>query len=106
MAEEKLLKCEKIYLYGAGQACVDCLGYLKENNQLGKVRNVLVTSLSDNPTVVGETSVMEIVDYLFKTGDLVIVTVMGRYQEEVITLLEKNEISNYELISNFIESDR
>ncbi len=101
-AKEKIAKCKKIYLYGAGQACIDCIKYLKENKLLKKVRNILVTSLGDNPTAIGEISVMEIDNYQFQAGDLIIVTVAGIYQREVIDLLEDKGISNFELMSNCV----
>lgn len=103
IALDKLIKCERIYPYGAGKACIDFLQYLEKCDLLKKVNNILVTSLSDNSSEVQGISLMEIRDYQVRPDDLVVITVSGIYRNEVIALLEEKKITNYEFVSNCIE---
>ena len=69
---------------------------------LDKVNHVLVTSLEDNPDKLQDIPVMKIKDYQAEKGDLIVVTVVGIYQKEVIALLEEHCVSNYDVIGSFM----
>lgn len=94
----KLETCTRIYPYGAGKTCSDFLQYLSNYNLLQKVSGILVSSLSDNPNSLQDIPVIEINEYQARDGDLVVVTVVGIYQKEVIAVLEDKKIDNYEVI--------
>ena len=98
----KIEACDKVYPYGAGRVCSDFLDYLRQHGLLDKVNHVLVTSLEDNPDKLQDIPVMEIKDYQAEKGDLIVVTVVGIYQKEVIALLEEHCVSNYDVIGSFM----
>lgn len=99
----KLETCTRIYPYGAGKTCGDFLQHLSEHNLLQKVSGILVSSLSDNPDRLQDIPVMEISEYQAREGDLVVVTVVGIYQKEVITVLEDKKIDNYVVIRGYMD---
>ena len=99
---DKLETCKKIYPYGAGKTCSDFLQYLKKRNLLEKVAGILVTSLGDNPDRLQNIPVMETKDYREQNGDLVVITVVGIYQKEVISTLEERGIRNYDVICSYM----
>lgn len=96
----KLETCRKIYPYGAGKACSDFLQYLRKHNLIEKVEGILVTNRGDNPDRLQNIPVLALKDYRAQEGDLVIITVVGIYQKEVISLLEERRIDNYGVINH------
>lgn len=98
----KLAACKRIYPYGAGKTCGDFLRYLRERGLIQKVGSILVTNPGDNPDKLQGISILPLQDYQMQDGDLIIITVVGIYQKEVISSLEERMISNYEVIGSFM----
>ena len=99
----KLKICKKIYPYGAGQACSDFLQYLRKCNLIEKVEGILVTNRGDNPDRLQDIPVLALEEYQAQEGDLVMITVVGIYQKEVISLLEERGIDHYRVISSLFD---
>ncbi len=98
----KLETCKKIYPYGAGKACSDFLQFLGKCGLAEKVAGILVTNRKDNPDKLQDIPVLSFEDYQVQDGDLVIITVVGIYQKDVIALLEERRIDTYGVISGFM----
>ncbi len=98
----KLETCIKIYPYGAGKACSDFLQFLGKCGLAEKVAGILVTNRKDNPDKLQDIPVLSFEDYQVQDGDLVIITVVGIYQKDVIALLEERRIDTYGVISGFM----
>lgn len=86
-------KHKKIYIYGAGIRCKDCIKVCGILNI--KVAGILVTSKVGEPKKVEGIPVIEIKNFHPDLSKGIIVAVVEKYQQEVIDILEKNNISNY-----------
>ncbi len=96
----KMETCDRIYPYGAGKVCSDFINYLRERDLADKVQAILVTSLEDNPDRIQDIPVMGMKDYQTQKGDLIVVTVVGLHQKDVIALLEEKHIDSYGVIGS------
>lgn len=102
----KIEKCDKIYLYGAGKVCGDFLDYLRDCGSINKVAGILVTNPEENPNKLQDIPIMGIKGYREEKGDFIVITVVGIYQKEVITLLEEMGVNYYDIIGSFMNLER
>ncbi len=102
----RLQQCERIFPYGAGKTCDDFLSYLKQMGCFNKVSNILVTDMSDNPAKLQNIPVMGINEYTACEKDLIVITVMGINQQEVIEILRDRMIYDYEIIRSYMDLNR
>lgn len=91
----KMQECERMYIYGAGNATVDFANYLKTQGLRQKVCAIIVTSKQGNPDVIGEIPVIELGDYEKAEGDLILITVTSIYREEIEQSLQERGVREY-----------
>lgn len=94
----KMNECEKIYIYGAGNATKDFCKYLENQGLRKKVVSVIVTSKEGNPEEIDNIPVVSVNEYQYKEGDLVLITVTSIYREEIMQKLEELQVKRYEAV--------
>lgn len=94
--KQKLLKKDRIYIYGAGKLALDFVEYLKQKNLFFKVAGVLVSDTKVNPKQIDNVTVSEVDTYCYRDGDVVVIAVSGIYQEEIIQRLGELKVLSYE----------
>lgn len=101
---KSMLDSNQIYIYGSGNATTDFLSTLKRLNIYEKVKSIIVTSLEGNPCKINEIPVIELIEYKYSKGDLILITVTSIYQKQIIDNLKRNGINNFEIIDASIVS--
>lgn len=100
--KEKVYKlmddCDRIYLYGAGNAATDLLLHLEKIGLLPKVASIIVTSKEGNPEEIKGIPVISLDTYQYTEGDLVLITVTSLYREEIVQNLQAKNVRAYELL--------
>lgn len=94
----KMNECEKIYIYGAGNATKDFCRYLEKQGLKEKVVSIIVTSKEGNPEEVDGIPVISINKYQYTEGDLVLITVTSIYRAEIMQKLEELQMKRYEAV--------
>lgn len=91
----RMQQCERIYIYGAGNATVDFVNYLEIQDLRQKVAAIIVTSTQGNPEAIGEIPVIALDDYRKQEGDLILIAVTSIYREEIEQNLQALGVSDY-----------
>lgn len=91
----KLQEAKYIAVYGAGQAALDFLKFLKQKELFGKVECILVTDEKNNPKQLEEIEVIPIQQYISREGELVVITASGIHYQDIEKLLKEKGVSAY-----------
>jgi len=91
----RMQQCERLYIYGAGNATVDFVKYLDEQGLRRKVCAIIVTSRQGNPDAIGRVPVITLDDYQKQEKDLILITVTSIYREEIEQNLQALGVSDY-----------
>lgn len=91
----KLYEEKYIVIYGAGQAAIDFLEFLKKVGLISKVKFVLVTNENNNPDTIEGIKVLPINSYIYRQGEFVVVTASGIHYKDIEDLLKKKQVINY-----------
>ncbi|MGN0305771.1 MAG: glycosyltransferase family 2 protein [Lachnospiraceae bacterium] len=91
----KLQEAKYIAVYGAGQAALDFLKFLKQKELFGKVDCILVTDEKNNPKQLEEIEVISIQQYIPREGELVVITASGIHYQDIEKLLKEKGVSAY-----------
>jgi glycosyltransferase involved in cell wall biosynthesis len=89
----QLQKFKYVYVYGAGQAAKQVVGYLKENRV--HIDGILVANRKKNPTLFCGLRVYEVAEYSQKKSDtIVIIGVTSKYLQEIKEILQSEGFFN------------
>lgn len=96
----EITKKEKVSLYGAGKLTRAFLFYLKRENLLTKIANIVVSDLAGNALYIEKIPVISLQEFLEGKKHFLFVTVGKRIADEIIDNLKQNEYFNYGVIDD------
>ncbi|MCI8598690.1 MAG: glycosyltransferase family 2 protein [Lachnospiraceae bacterium] len=91
---------DEIALYGAGMITKAFVSYLKERDLLKKVTLIFVSNLTGNESWINGIPVRQLQSYGKEKERFVLVTVGEKIAAEIVTSLEQNGYTNYEVLSD------
>ncbi len=91
---------DEIALYGAGMITKAFVSYLKERDLLKKVTLIFVSNLTGNESWINGIPVRRLQSYGKEKERFVLVTVGEKIAAEIVTSLEQNGYTNYEVLSD------
>ncbi len=91
---EKLKAAQNIYIYGAGMVGHNILTYIDENHLHDKVKNFLVSKLTDKREYIDDIEIVSVEHANITDEDIVVLAAKKNLRKEIKNICEQHQITN------------